>query len=81
MERSDTEPRRIGLSSASFVASLRTNAGTGSRCMNLSYGYYIRRQQPARLLHSAQPELPHAGDVRPQSGSICLVVIIVIIIH
>ena len=49
MNRSDTEPRRIGLACASSFASLRTSAGIRSRDIYSSYGYYIRRIQARKV--------------------------------
>ena len=66
MNRSDTEPRRIGVGSASSLASLRTTVGIGSRgIIFISYGYYAVGDEFAKLLHPARSELPHTDDVRP----------------
>jgi hypothetical protein len=67
MERSDTEPRRIGLGFASCVASSRTAAGIAFWDMVASYGYYSRRKRTRKSNHVKQPDLPHARDVRPGS--------------
>ena len=65
MDRSDTEPRRIGIGFASFLASLRTASGTCSWGISTSYGYYSRRHQIRNIPTGSTPAVITGADGQP----------------